>query len=65
LTGMYGKRFTKRKRYRITCRGDLSTKTCRVQWHYKRKLYKGKVKITRRRDGRLATKASIRVRRLS
>jgi hypothetical protein len=64
LTRIYGKRFRKGKRYRITCRGDLSTKTCRVKWRYKRKLYKGKVKITRRRDGRLAVNASIRVRRL-
>jgi hypothetical protein len=64
LTRIYGKRFRKGRRYRITCRGDLSTKTCRVQWRYKRKLYKGKVKITRRRDGRLAVNASIRVRRL-
>ena len=57
----YGKVFRERKGYTATClKPSASRWSCAVRWRYGQFAYKGKIKLTLRSDGRIASKFVLR-----
>ena len=61
LAHRYGKAFSAREDYEAECVKKSSSRwSCAVQWDYGQFVYKGKVGLTRRSDGRVVTRLSLR-----
>ena len=61
LANRYGKAFSEREDYTAACVKKSSSRwSCAVQWDYGQFVYKGKVRLTMRSDGRLVTRLSLR-----
>ena len=61
LPGRYGKAFRERKGYTATClKTSASSWRCAVRWRYGQFVYKGKIKLALRSDGRIASKFVLR-----
>ena len=61
LASRYGKTFLKRTAYTAEClRTSASRWDCSVRWSYGRLVYKGKIKLMLRSDGRIVSRASLR-----
>ena len=61
LARRYGKAFRKRKGYTVTClKTSPSRWNCSVRWRYGQFVYEGKIKLTLRSDGRVASKLVLR-----
>ena len=61
LARRYGKAFRERKGYIATCvKTSPSSWSCAVRWRHGQLVYKGKVKLTLRSDGRIASRFLLR-----
>ena len=61
LARRYGKAFRERKGYTATClKTSASSWRCAVRWRYGQFVYKGKIKLALRSDGRIASKFVLR-----
>ena len=61
LARRYGKAFRERKGYIATCvKTSPSSWSCAVRWRHGQLVYKGKVKLTLRSDGRIASRFVLR-----
>ena len=61
LAHRYAKAFRKRKGYTATClKTSPSRWNCSVRWRYGQLIYEGKVKLTRRANGRVASQFLLR-----
>ena len=61
LARRYGKAFRERKGYIATCvKTSPSSWSCAVRWRHGQLIYKGKVKLTLRSDGRIASRFLLR-----
>jgi hypothetical protein len=61
LARRYGKAFRLRKGYTTTClKTNPSSWSCTVRWRYGEYIYKGKIKLRLRSDGRIASRVVLR-----